>query len=86
MFWVDRRVERDLRKAPRHVVERFFEGLAELGRDPLRARPRLDIRRLEGREGEFGWRLGEWRILYHVDFPNRVVRVTTADPRRRAYR
>ena len=83
---VDRRAEKDLKDAPRHVVARFVTALDGLAEDPLRPRPGFDVKPLEGLRGTYRLRLGTWRVLYQVDKAERVVRVTSAAPRGSAYR
>lgn len=83
---VDRRVEKDLERAPDHIVRRLLTVLDELARDPLHPRPGFDSKRLQGAPGAYRLRIGSWRVLYDVDQAARAVRVTTAAPRRQAYR
>lgn len=83
---VDRRLEKDLHPAPRHVLARFLAALGELAKDPLRPRPGLDVKPLEGLAGTYRLRIGASRVLYRVDKRERTVRVTSAAPRSQAYR
>lgn len=81
---VDARVRKDLKKAPRHVIEAFGRMLQELRNDPARARPALDIRRLVGRPGS-RVRLGGWRAIVMIDPQRREGRITAAGKRGATY-
>lgn len=45
-----------------------------------------DIKPLEGMRGVYRFRVGNLRVVYEVDIPQRVVRVNTILPRGEAYR
>ena len=83
---VDSRVEKDLKKVPKHIVDKFIAILDELEIDPIRGRSAVDIKRLTGHPDLFRVRIGEYRVLYSVDIRNKVVRVTTVAPRKNAYK
>ncbi|MCP5111881.1 MAG: type II toxin-antitoxin system RelE/ParE family toxin [bacterium] len=42
------------------------------------------VKHLQGRLGEYGLRVGRWRVFYHLDDP-RIVAVFRIDNRSRAY-
>jgi mRNA interferase RelE/StbE len=83
---VDLRVEKDLKKVPRHIVNKFIDILDELEVDPIRSRSSADIKRLKGHPDLYRVRIGEYRVLYSVDIINKIVRVTTVAPRKNAYK
>jgi len=82
---VDERVEKDLKKAPNHIIDKFIKVLDELEEDPIRKRTGVDISKLSGHVDIFRVRIGSWRILYNVDSKRRIVKITTAFPRKKGY-
>ncbi len=61
--------------------------LRQLENDPLRSRPRVDIKRLKGtksRQNFFRLRVGDYRVVYAVD--EKVVWVTEIFHRGKGYR
>ena len=83
---VDRRMEKDLRKVPGHVREKFFKTLGLLAEDPVTARPGLDVKKLAGLPGDtYRVRLGDYRLLFALDRDGHRVLVTTVKRRGRAY-
>lgn len=58
---------RQLRKLPPEVRKRIGRGLHVLEEDPFRARPKADIRILEGTEPrKYRIRVGDYRAVYSV--------------------
>lgn len=45
-----------------------------------------DIRRIHGREGEWGFRIGKWRVIYRYLQEDRIIRVLRVQPRGGAYK
>ena len=80
-------MEKDLRRVPRHVAEKFLDVLDEFEKDPVRPRPGFDVKPLKGLPGAT-WRLriGDYRVLYEVDIARKAVRITTIGHRSAAYR
>jgi len=83
---IDARVEKDLKKVPDNIIEKFIGILDELEEDPIHRRPGVDIKRLKGHVDIFRIRLGKYRVLYDVDKTERIVKITTVIHRKRAYR
>ncbi|MGA1821411.1 MAG: type II toxin-antitoxin system RelE family toxin [Thermoplasmatota archaeon] len=83
---VDERVEKDLKTVPKHITLRFLDLLDELEEDPFQNRSGLDVKLLKGHDDLYRIRLGDYRVLFSLDKPNRTVIVTTVVHRRRAYR
>lgn len=84
--FVDARVEKDLKKVPDNIIEKFINILDELEEDPIHRRPGVDIKRLKGHVDIFRVRLGKYRVLYDLDKTERIVKITTVIHRKRAYR
>jgi len=45
---IDERVEKDLGKVPKHVVEKFLKLLDEFEKNPIRPRSGFDVKHMEG--------------------------------------
>ena len=50
---IDERVEKDLEKVPKHIVEKFLKQLDEFEKNPIRPRSGFDIKPMEGWTKEF---------------------------------
>ena len=75
-------VHRDVRRLDPGLVRRLFTAMAALGDSPLPD----GVRKLTGSESSYRVRVGDYRVLYDVDFRNRRVRVYKILRRRDAYR
>ena len=75
-------VHRDVRRLDPGLVRRLFTVMAALGDSPLPD----GVRKLTGSESSYRVRVGDYRVLYDVDFRNRRVRVYKILRRRDAYR
>lgn len=82
---MDKRAEKDLKRAPEHIIDKFAKIIDELEVDPINKRAGVDIKKLKGYPNNFRIRIGDYRVLYSVD-KNHIVRVTTVVHRKKAYR
>lgn len=82
---VDRRVYKDLEDVPEHIARRFLAVLDEFEKDPIRPRPRFDVKPLKGLPNTYRLRIGDYRVLYTVDAPPGVVRITSLGHRETVY-
>lgn len=66
---------------------RIRDGLEALEEEPREPRSGADIRRLEDTDPtKHRLRVGDWRVVYHVDDDEQVVRVLDGFRRGRGYR
>ena len=75
-------VERDLRSLPKSTIARVLKQIDGLADDPF---PRQTVK-LEGGEGLYRIRVGDYRIIYGVDRLARQVIVHHVRHRREVYR
>jgi mRNA interferase RelE/StbE len=75
-------VEKDLSKVPRELIARFFKRLEILKQNPY---PRQALR-LEGTEGLYRLRVGDYRIIYGVHTTSHQIVVHHIRLRRDVYR
>jgi mRNA interferase RelE/StbE len=75
--------ERDLNRLDRTSERRIRERLKELAPDPYSPRFSKPLKMFPGTRTA---RVGDWRILYEIAEPERLLRVTAVRPRREAYR
>ncbi len=75
-------VEKDLRTLPKTTVVRVLKQIDGLADDPF---PRQTIK-LEGGEGLYRIRVGDYRVIYGVDRNTRQVIIHHVRHRREAYR
>lgn len=76
------RAERDFRSLAPEVQRRLRPRIDTLARNP---RPR-GVKTLEGEEGLLRLRIGDYRIIYHVEERNFTVLVLKIGHRRQVYR
>ena len=69
---------------PRKRAERMLTIVRRIAADPFARHPNVD--RLKGEKGAFRYRLGDWRLLYHVDSKRRTLTLAAVRPRGHAYR
>jgi mRNA interferase RelE/StbE len=79
---ITERAERDLKQLPTRDQVRVRAALDGLTRRP----PTGDIRKLQGIEGEWRLRVGDWRVRFRLSRDQRWVDVLRILPRGRAYR
>ena len=68
---------------PRNRAERTLAIVRQVADDPFARHPNID--RLKGEKGAFRYRLGDWRLLYHVDSKRRTLTLAAVRPRGSAY-
>ena len=66
--------EREFRRLPREIKQRFAKAFEFLAEEPTRPRPGLDIKPLRGVKGTWRLRVGDYRGIY--DFEPGSVRFT----------
>jgi len=82
---MNRRVEfrphgwRDLQRLESSLQRRILEALARYAQ-----RAQGDVKRVQGRPGEYRLRVGKWRVFFHLDDPE-VLAVFRIDNRGQAY-
>jgi len=72
--------QRDLRRLDRPVATRILDALARLA-DTGQG----DVTRLQGTSDEWRLRVGDWRICFRYDHPDRTLEVLRILPRGQAY-
>ena len=84
---IDERVEKDLSKIPKHIVEKFIEILDEFENNPIRSRSGFDVKPMKGYPGDtYRLRIGVYRVLYSVDNSEKIVRITSIQHRGHVYK
>ncbi|MBI2878614.1 MAG: type II toxin-antitoxin system RelE/ParE family toxin [Candidatus Rokubacteria bacterium] len=73
--------ERDLQDLPRAVRERVVSAIDRLAEN---ARPR-GVRKLRGTMDLWRVRVGDYRVIYHIDDSGRLIDITHIRHRRDAY-
>jgi mRNA interferase RelE/StbE len=75
--------ERELNRLDRTAERRIRERLKDLAPDPYSPRLSKPLKMFPGTRSA---RVGDWRVLYEISEPKRLMRVTAVRPRREAYR
>lgn len=63
--------EREFRRLPREIKQRFVKAFELLAEEPTRPRPGLDIKPLRGVKGTWRLRVGDYRGIYDFE-PGRI--------------
>ena len=75
------RSKRFLKKADKVLVKRIIEKTEKLREDPIIH----DTKTVEGSKSLFRIRVGDYRILYEVDYRNNLIGIVKIDKRPRVY-
>ena len=79
---VSRVARRHLERLDTPTRQRIASAIDELGRNPFEG----DVRRLQGDPTLYRKRVGDFRILFRINRPERVIRVEAIRPRGEAYK
>jgi mRNA interferase RelE/StbE len=84
LFKIDpkRSFEHDLGKIDRQFIPRIIEAIESLSENPFP----VQSRKLKGSESSYRLRVGDYRVIYHVDTENKVVTVYNARHRKDVYK
>jgi len=75
------RSKKFLRKADKVIVKRVIEKIEKLRKAPIIH----DTKTVEGSKGLFRVRVGDYRILYEVDYRNNLLGIIKIDKKPRVY-
>jgi len=75
------RSKKFLRKADKVIVKRVIEKIEKLRKAPIIH----DTKTVEGSKGLFRIRVGDYRILYEVDYRNNLIGIVKIDKKPRVY-
>ncbi|MBN1401575.1 MAG: type II toxin-antitoxin system RelE/ParE family toxin [Anaerolineae bacterium] len=77
-----REAEHELRRLPKNVVARVWRRIQKRALDPLPE----DAVALQGHPGLYRLRVGDWRLIYHLDQMPRIVTIVRIGHRGDVYR
>lgn len=77
----DKQPKRFLKKLDQHIVKRLMDKIDTLGNNPIPS----DAKVIVGKHGIFRIRIGDFRVLYRVNYSNNKVVVVKIDKRARIY-
>jgi len=80
-IYYSRRSTTFLKKADNVLVKRLIEKIEKLRKDPIIH----DTKTVEGSKGVFRVRVGDYRILYEVDYKNNLIGIVKIDKRPKVY-
>lgn len=75
-------VDKDLRKLSSENCDRLLSRIEELANEPLP----VQAIKLEGTEGLYRFRVGDYRIIYEVDASAKIILIHYVRHRREVYR
>jgi len=70
-----------MKKAERILLERLIEKIEILREEPINT----DTKKIVGAKGLFRVRIGDYRILYEVDYTDKLIGIVTIDKRDDVY-
>jgi len=74
--------EKELRRAPRQMVQRIWDVIGTLAQTPHPT----GAAKLRALKGLYGLRVGEWRVIYHLDYGGHTVTILRIAHSSEAYR
>jgi len=78
------KVLKNLEKFPKSIRQRIEELVLVLKENPL-PYLRFDLVKMAGYENTYRIRIGKIRIIYRIDFKNKIIEILDADYRGRIY-
>jgi mRNA interferase RelE/StbE len=78
---ISNRVARNIRRLPKNVQKRIAN---KIGLIPIQPQL-LDIKKMVGMEDTYRLRVGDYRILFLIDFEKKLVKISDINTRGRAY-
>ncbi len=82
--YLSSRAENGLKKAPAKVKERIIGIIDSLEKSYF---PKgADVKKMKGYENTYRIRIGDYRIIYRVNFREKKITVLSIFPRKKAYR
>jgi mRNA interferase RelE/StbE len=81
---IKRQAKRKLRTLPRPERQRIAEKIHNLGLNP--DDKELDVKKLEGEEGLFRLRVGDWRVIFNRQDELKIIAIEKIKPRGDAYK
>ena len=73
--------EKFLKKADKVLVKRIIDKIEKVKEEPIIH----DAKKIEGSKGIFRVRVGDFRILYEVDYANNLIGIIKIDNRSKVY-
>lgn len=70
-----------LKKADKALVKRIVQKIDKITEEPIIH----DTKRVEGSKGLFRVRVGDYRVLYELDYKNNLIGIVKIDKRTKAY-
>ena len=82
--FISRRAERDFRSVPKREHSGIFGAVESLKTTYFP--DNHDVKKLKGRDNSYRIRVGDWRIIYRVNFDTKEIVVGAILPRKFAYK
>jgi mRNA interferase RelE/StbE len=79
---VHREAKKELRRLPRHILSSTLECIHSLADNPYPE----GSSKIQGHEGLYRIRVGDWRIIYHMDGATHTITILHVASRGEAYR
>jgi mRNA interferase RelE/StbE len=82
--YLSSRAESSLKKSPENIRKKIMAIIDSLERNYF---PKgYDIKKMKGFEGTYRIRIGDYRLIYRVDFHEKRIFVISIFPRKKAYK
>ncbi len=82
---VSNRARKSAKRLPKELKEKIVEILDVLENEPVPA-DKYDVKKLKGLPNTYRIRFGDWRIVYKVEFVERIIIIAKIEKRSRAYK
>jgi len=81
---IHKRVTKELKSLQKAHLRRFSEFAEMLKVNPVPWRE-FDIRKIGGTENTYRARIGDYRVIYFIDKPNKIIHILKLERRERIY-
>ena len=82
---VSNRARKGAKKSPNELKRKIVELLAVLENEPVPA-DKYDVKKLKGLTNTYRIRFGDWRIVYKVEFAEKIITIVNIEKRGGVYK
>lgn len=78
------KADREIKRIPKNILNKITKAI-----DSLKSTyylDRYDVKKLKGLDNGYRIRIGDWRVLYYVNFENKEISIISILPRKNVYK
>jgi mRNA interferase RelE/StbE len=81
-IFIEKKAEKDLRKLPKNYQNKIIQKILDLKNNP---KP-IDVRKIASSENYYRVRVGDYRIIYEINYKEKRINIFRVRHRKEAYR